>query len=233
MSGNNSTPNNNWVRLNVGGKVFQTTKDTLSRYPESFLACLVNGRLPSDKDETGAFLIDRDPKQFRVILNYLRNGVLNMDSNEVAVKELLCEADFYGLHALVDEISKAVPEPMRIGTHRTEMIIVSRRSGSEYTDGTCKKKVHYIGYFMMSENREDYDVLKALRKKIEIMRDIIYTHGRYYITISNESPNVIWMDIELILRNFGFVQEFNDNLHGEIHDGHTEVPTKFIRTVRQ
>ncbi|KAI1693043.1 BTB/POZ domain-containing protein [Ditylenchus destructor] len=87
MSGNNSTPNNSdWVRLNVGGKVFQTSKDTLSRYPESFLAYLANGVLPSDKDETGAFLIDRDPHHFRVILNYLRNGELVMDRNEIAVK---------------------------------------------------------------------------------------------------------------------------------------------------
>ncbi|KAI1694659.1 BTB/POZ domain-containing protein [Ditylenchus destructor] len=87
MSGNISTPNtSDWVRLNVGGKTFQTSKDTLSRFPESFLACLVNGALPSEKDETGAFLIDRDPQHFRAILNYLRNGELVMDRNEIAVK---------------------------------------------------------------------------------------------------------------------------------------------------
>ncbi|KAI1700665.1 BTB/POZ domain-containing protein [Ditylenchus destructor] len=138
MSGNNSAPNNDWVRLNVGGK-----------------------------DETGAFLIDRDPKHFRIILNYLRNGELLMERNEIRVKELLREADFYGLHALVDEISKAVPEPMKIGTNRTEMIIVSRLSGSEWQD---HGEINYIGYLMISENRDDYEVLQALRQKIGIRR---------------------------------------------------------------
>ncbi|KAI1696492.1 BTB/POZ domain-containing protein [Ditylenchus destructor] len=49
MSGKNTTRSSRWVRLNVGGKVFQTTTDTLSRYPESFLARLINGDLLSDK----------------------------------------------------------------------------------------------------------------------------------------------------------------------------------------
>ncbi|KAI1690722.1 BTB/POZ domain-containing protein [Ditylenchus destructor] len=52
MSGNNSAPKDDWVRLNVGGKVFQTTKDTLSRYPDTFLARLVNGGLSSDKNRS-------------------------------------------------------------------------------------------------------------------------------------------------------------------------------------
>ncbi|KAI1690572.1 BTB/POZ domain-containing protein [Ditylenchus destructor] len=57
-------------------------------------------------DETGAFLIDRDPQHFRAILNYLRNGEWLTDRNETAIKELLREADFYGLQALIEEINK-------------------------------------------------------------------------------------------------------------------------------
>ncbi|KAI1705548.1 BTB/POZ domain-containing protein [Ditylenchus destructor] len=89
MSGTKPNQNSEWIRLNVGGKVFQTTKDTLSRHPGSFLACLVDGDLPSEKDETGAYLIDRDPEHFRTILNYLRSPVLNLDGNKKVMKELL------------------------------------------------------------------------------------------------------------------------------------------------
>ncbi|KAI1707663.1 BTB/POZ domain-containing protein [Ditylenchus destructor] len=238
MTGNNSAPNNDWVRLNVGGKVFQTTKDTLSRYPESFLAGLVNSGVPSEKDETGAFLIDRDPEHFRIVLNYLRNGVLHMERNEIA-KELLCEADFYGLHALVDEINRSVPEPMRTVTKRTEMVIVSRNSSGVYFG---QEYVSTIGYLQMSENHEDYEVLQVLRQKIEIKTHA--SNGRHYITLSDANTATFrtvddtLMDIELILRNFGFVQEFNDNMYGEVRpEGYKDEITstqsmKFIRTVR-
>ncbi|CAD6187120.1 unnamed protein product [Caenorhabditis auriculariae] len=66
-----------WVRLNVGGKVFQTTRSTLMREPGSFLHRLCqDGDLPTDKDESGAYLIDRDADFFSPILNYLRHGKL-------------------------------------------------------------------------------------------------------------------------------------------------------------
>merc|ERR1712002_1249185 len=55
-----------WVRLNVGGTLFMTTKTTLCKDPKSFLCriCQDETDLGSEKDETGAFLIDRDPKYF-------------------------------------------------------------------------------------------------------------------------------------------------------------------------
>ncbi|KAI1702975.1 poly-adenylate binding protein, unique domain-containing protein [Ditylenchus destructor] len=114
MSGNNSTPNDDWVRLNVGGKVFQTTKDTLSRYPDSFLARLVNSGIPSDKDESGAYLIDADPEHFRTILNYLRRGQVTLDSSKVILGDLLREADFFNIEPLVIEIRQAMSAPDQI-----------------------------------------------------------------------------------------------------------------------
>ncbi|ETE73295.1 BTB/POZ domain-containing protein KCTD17 [Ophiophagus hannah] len=66
-----------WVRLNVGGTVFLTTKQTLCREQKSFLCRLCQGEeLQSDRDETGAYLIDRDPTYFGPILNFLRHGKL-------------------------------------------------------------------------------------------------------------------------------------------------------------
>ncbi|KFD53555.1 hypothetical protein M513_05471 [Trichuris suis] len=89
-----------WVSLNVGGQTFVTSKQTLSRNRESFLFSLCEGRLQSDKDENGAFLIDRNPQYFAPVLDYLRHGklIINKDVSEEGVLE---EAEFYNLPGLV------------------------------------------------------------------------------------------------------------------------------------
>jgi len=91
-----------WVKLNVGGTIFLTTKTTLMKEPESFLARLVreDPDLPSDRDENGAFMIDRDPKYFQPILNYLRHGKIIVDDG-IAVEGVLEEAEFFNIKNLM------------------------------------------------------------------------------------------------------------------------------------
>ena len=82
ISGSNNL-RKEWVRLNVGGTMFLTTKTTLCKDPKSFLyrICQEDSDLNSEKDETGAYLIDRDPAYFVPVLNYLRHGKLVLDKN--------------------------------------------------------------------------------------------------------------------------------------------------------
>ncbi|XP_035195714.1 BTB/POZ domain-containing protein KCTD17 isoform X3 [Oxyura jamaicensis] len=90
-----------WVRLNVGGTVFLTTRQTLCREQKSFLCRLCQGEeLQSDRDETGAYLIDRDPTYFGPILNFLRHGKLVLDK-DMAEEGVLEEAEFYNIGPLI------------------------------------------------------------------------------------------------------------------------------------
>jgi hypothetical protein len=105
-----------WIKLNVGGKVFQTHRQTLTREENSFLArlCQEPENLPSDRDDEGAFLIDRDPEYFSSVLNYLRHGKLILNRG-LTEEGLLEEAEFYnmpGLIALCKEhiLSKSKPK---------------------------------------------------------------------------------------------------------------------------
>ncbi|KAB1274802.1 SH3KBP1-binding protein 1 [Camelus dromedarius] len=65
------------IHLNVGGKRFSTSRQTLTWIPDSFFSSLLSGRISTLKDETGAIFIDRDPTVFAPILNFLRTKELD------------------------------------------------------------------------------------------------------------------------------------------------------------
>ncbi|XP_012259917.2 BTB/POZ domain-containing protein KCTD9 isoform X1 [Athalia rosae] len=112
-----NTKKSEWLTLNVGGKYFVTTRSTLTnKEPMSMLARMftqgedTEWRIqPSERDENGAFLIDRSPTYFEPLLNYLRHGQLILDSN-INAAGVLEEARFYGIEGAVD-----ILEPMVAG----------------------------------------------------------------------------------------------------------------------
>ncbi len=57
------------VKLNVGGRVFDTTASTLS--VSRFFEPLLEGRMDSGKDRNGRLFIDRDGSLFAILLNYM------------------------------------------------------------------------------------------------------------------------------------------------------------------
>ncbi|RHX98697.1 hypothetical protein DYB25_000599 [Aphanomyces astaci] len=69
----------NIVTLNVGGRVFQTTRATLLNHDGSYFdAMLTSGQWQPDA-QGGAYFIDLDPVYFDRILNYLRFGDLVLE----------------------------------------------------------------------------------------------------------------------------------------------------------
>ena len=59
--------------------------------------------MPSSRDAEGAFLIDRSPKYFEPILNYLRTGNLILDHN-VNPEGVLEEARYYGVQSIIPRL---------------------------------------------------------------------------------------------------------------------------------
>ncbi|KTF86972.1 hypothetical protein cypCar_00030203 [Cyprinus carpio] len=90
------------IHLNVGGKRFSTSRQTLTWVPDSFFSSLLSGRISTLKDETGAIFIDRDPSLFAPILNFLRTKELHPRSIDVHL--LMHEAEFYGITPLVRKL---------------------------------------------------------------------------------------------------------------------------------
>ncbi|RDD44923.1 BTB/POZ domain-containing protein KCTD3 [Trichoplax sp. H2] len=91
------------IKLNVGGKRFQTSKQTLTWIPNTFFTCLLDGRIPTLKDENGDIFIDRDPDAFIPILNYLRTK--EIDLRNIGLSTVKHEAEFYGITPLVRQLT--------------------------------------------------------------------------------------------------------------------------------
>lgn len=92
------------VRLNIGGRLFATSAETLVTAGDSFFSALLSDKHSSTCDETGAYFIDRSPHYFAPILHYLRCGVLELPPG-ITRTSLLKEAEFYGLQKIVDHIT--------------------------------------------------------------------------------------------------------------------------------
>ena len=88
------------IKLNIGGKRFETSRGTLCMQPDSMLAAMFSGRHALTPDEDGSYFIDRDGKHFGHILNFLRQGTIQVELNTDPARALAIEAEFYGLSDL-------------------------------------------------------------------------------------------------------------------------------------
>ncbi|CAE7217987.1 ravA [Symbiodinium natans] len=91
------------VRLNVGGREYITSTSTLQKVGDSMLARMIQSSIPS-ATQNGAYFIDRDPDLFAYILEYLRDGAVELPSSSEPLRRLEREASFFmlpGLESLV------------------------------------------------------------------------------------------------------------------------------------
>lgn len=90
------------VVLDVGGKRFKTTRDTLTKVPGSMLEAMFGGRHPLHPDKDGSFFIDNDGTYFGEVLNYLRHDKLVLPDDPFIKAKLKEDATYYGLDGLLE-----------------------------------------------------------------------------------------------------------------------------------
>ncbi|XP_059667942.1 protein ENDOPLASMIC RETICULUM-ARRESTED PEN3 [Cornus florida] len=84
------------IKLNVGGKLFETTVSTIqSGGPDSLLAALSN----RPRQNPTPVFIDRDPEIFSVLLSLLRSNHLPSTASRFSKQELVDEASYYGIES--------------------------------------------------------------------------------------------------------------------------------------
>lgn len=94
-----------WVKINVGGQVFETSLETVTKYPSSKLAAMF-------QQEREIFTLDLDPQYFRVILSWLRYEVLSVPASLDWIL-LVASAQQLGLDSLALQLRRKVREVRR------------------------------------------------------------------------------------------------------------------------
>ncbi|EFC44135.1 hypothetical protein NAEGRDRAFT_4350, partial [Naegleria gruberi] len=105
----------NIIKLNLRGKIFITTLQTLTKR-ENMFKIMLGSQFGIDKDENGYILIDRDPDYFPIILEHLRTGSTTHigiweDVNESSLEQLtnlLEESDFFGTDKLTSKVKDLI-----------------------------------------------------------------------------------------------------------------------------
>ena len=91
-------PMADWLKLNVGGTIFETSRSTLTSDNDSILSRMFepNSNLPPATTTTdGVYQIDSCPRSFEVVLNFLRYRHLIL--GDAKVDDVLPVADYFGL----------------------------------------------------------------------------------------------------------------------------------------
>ena len=102
------------VKVDVGGLKITTSRSTLQAVPGSMLDAYFSGRHTNETDEEGYHFIDRDGTHFRHILNFLRDpSNFSLELPGEQMKELLVEAEYYGLTQHMAGACPALAEMLR------------------------------------------------------------------------------------------------------------------------
>lgn len=97
------------VHIDVGGTIYTSSLETLTKHPESRLARMFNGSIPIVLDSLKQhYFIDRDGKMFRHVLNFLRTNTVAVPADFPELELLYEEARYYDIPALTRQL-----EPLR------------------------------------------------------------------------------------------------------------------------
>lgn len=107
------------ITINVGGQLFTTLVSTLVRASPFFQNLFSGNFIKPITDDKGYIFIDRDPKYFNIILNYIRTTKLDQSGN-FDVELLIEEFNYYGIR-IDTEIQSNNVSYLLVSIHRDNL----------------------------------------------------------------------------------------------------------------
>jgi len=99
------------IKLNVGGRIFVTRRQTLCADPDSLLGRMFDpdSKFAKPAEIDGCVFFDRDPDMFGYILSYLRGSFdFYPELSKLNLLMLKGEADYYSIDALIKKIDESL-----------------------------------------------------------------------------------------------------------------------------
>lgn len=173
--------NYRYIKLNVGGRLFLTSIETLTKQ-DNMLRAMFSGRMEVCTDSDGYIIIDRCGKHFELILNYLRDEDLNDMSLQLdtrtkyELEEIVKEAKFYCIQPVINLVE--------------QKLIKKSSSQVEPYLGTCAVS-------MITSKNDLIRILTSTDKPC--IRLLINRHNNKYSYTNNSDDNLL-KNIELFER---------------------------------
>ncbi|EPT30651.1 K+ channel tetramerization domain-containing protein [Toxoplasma gondii TgCatPRC2] len=121
------------VVLNVGGKIHETTAETLLSVPDSYFTALLSSgwrdSSPGSRDhgtEDKPIFVDRNGERFTYVLDFLRDGVLLCPREKILLQCLRLEAKFFALEPLLVEVERELEQIELENAARALRIVAAR-----------------------------------------------------------------------------------------------------------
>ncbi|KAL3498870.1 hypothetical protein ACH5RR_041602 [Cinchona calisaya] len=129
----------NVITIDVGGQIFQTTKQTLSLAGSKSLF----SRLSNEAGEDSAIpFIDRDPELFSVLLSLLRTGNLPSKAKGFDIQDLIFESRFYGIENLLVNSQSNPSQFEAFNLEKSKVLPLSGRDSPSTISTTQYGSVH-------------------------------------------------------------------------------------------
>ena len=97
------------IVVDVGGTRFTTSASTLTSASEYFER-LLSPRWCAEPPEE--LFLDRDPEPFKVLLTYMRTGLLELSKDDPSMaRRVMVEAEFLGMQSFIDSVKAQPPPP--------------------------------------------------------------------------------------------------------------------------
>jgi predicted esterase YcpF (UPF0227 family) len=104
------------IKLNIGGKYFQTKMSTLLNIKDTLFYKLISKSVENNEEFTKEIFIDRNYKQFQILLDYMRTKKYSIKHlNKYELEDFESEVRYYGFNEILDEISDKMKEIEIVG----------------------------------------------------------------------------------------------------------------------